>query len=271
MDFHNLPLEVEQQVDTEEDDSSMDHLHLHHHDDEEDQITLASKQQEGFDQIPPPVHNLQSMMNNAHQVIALSKRFAEDVLSPGNFGELAPTQDRKRRKTTGDQQLKKRQKYDVLKAFFRVYFKIDEKSAVLKDAIYNLYTRKISVDVQIARNAMYRHMWTFFKPSKISASQSNYREYVKGIKLLSNQNHLTYEGVEKDIEILRSCGADELFDFEEEELAKSSSTTLTNEDLLENDELITFIDDLMETAQNLALGLKELRNKLKKNNPDLPS
>eukprot|EP01111_Echinosteliopsis_oligospora_P014705 TRINITY_DN5599_c0_g1_i1.p1 TRINITY_DN5599_c0_g1~~TRINITY_DN5599_c0_g1_i1.p1 ORF type:complete len:244 (+),score=54.06 TRINITY_DN5599_c0_g1_i1:397-1128(+) len=146
--------------------------------------------------------------------------------------------DRKRRRMNGEQQ-QKRHKYDVLKSFFRVYFKVDNQSMVLKDAIYNLYQRKIPTDSRIARNAMYRHMWCFFrddkasfqfsKDDKISAFQSNYREYIKGIKLISgapgSDQPLAYDGFEKDVEVLESVGVNNLFDFHEEELAKSSSET----------------------------------------------
>lgn len=72
---------------------------------------------------------------------------------------------------------------------------------VLKDAIFNLYQRKIPAESRIARNAMYRHMWSFFKDDKISAFQSNYREYIKGIKLITGapgqEQPLAYDGFEK--------------------------------------------------------------------------
>lgn len=60
---------------------------------------------------------------------------------------------------------------------------------------------------------MYRHMWAFFKEDKISAFQSNYREYIKGIKLLTGSEPLSYEGFEKDLEVLQSIGVQNLFDF----------------------------------------------------------
>lgn len=48
---------------------------------------------------------------------------------------------------------------------------------------------------------MYRHMWSFFKDDKISAFQSNYREYIKGIKLITGapgqEQPLAYDGFEK--------------------------------------------------------------------------
>ncbi len=49
-------------------------------------------------------------------------------------------------------------------------------------------------------------MWSFFKHD-ISAFQSNYREYIKGLKLVTGDNNpVGYEGVEKDIELLHSVG-----------------------------------------------------------------
>jgi len=149
---------------------------------------------------------------------------------PGSVGDLSVSPegspDRKRRRMNGEQQ-QKRQKYDVLKSFFRVYFKVDNQSMVLKDAIFNLYQRKIPNESRIARNAMYRHMWSFFKDDKISAFQSNYREYIKGIKLITGapgqEQPLAYDGFEKDLEVLQSIGVQNLFDFHEEELAKNAS------------------------------------------------
>jgi hypothetical protein len=45
---------------------------------------------------------------------------------------------------------------------------------VMKDYLYNLYTRKVAPENAIARNALYRHMWSLYK-DKINAYQSNYR------------------------------------------------------------------------------------------------
>jgi len=131
-------------------------------------------------------------------------------------GDTSP--DRKRRKSNGEQQLK-RHKYDVVKAFFRIFFQVEKESMVLKDAIYNLYARKIPPDSRIARNAMYRHMWSYvlFK-DKISVLQSNYREYIKGIKILTSERRPHYDAFENDLQLLRSIGLVDIFDFQEEEL-----------------------------------------------------
>jgi hypothetical protein len=64
--------------------------------------------------------------------------------------DLGP--DKKRRKTTTEQQVK-RHKYDVLKAFFRVYFTDSKEGMVLKDAIFNLYTKKIPLSQRYGHTA----------------------------------------------------------------------------------------------------------------------
>jgi hypothetical protein len=78
----------------------------------------------------------------------LHKRLMDDVLAQSTGLMSVPMAselggpDKKRRKTTTEQQVK-RHKYDVLKAFFRVYFTDSKDGMVLKDAIFNLYTKKI--------------------------------------------------------------------------------------------------------------------------------
>lgn len=79
----------------------------------------------------------------------MHKRIMDDVLAQSTAGLLGvpiPSDmggpDKKRRKTTTEQQVK-RHKYDVLKAFFRVYFTDAKDGMVLKDAIFNLYIKKI--------------------------------------------------------------------------------------------------------------------------------
>jgi len=198
-----------------------------------------------------------------------------------NSGSPEGSPDRKRRRMNGEQQVK-RHKYDVLKSFFRIYFKVDNQSMVLKDALFNLYSRKIPSDSRIARNAMYRHMWSFFKEDKISAFQSNYREYIKGIKLLTGQELLSYEGFEKDLEVLQSIGVQNLFDFHEEELAKSSSEMMSSplpitglvpqpahspQDYLSkndnsDDDILHTVESIEAQAKALSTKIKELKAKL---------
>ena len=181
---------------------------------------------------------------------------------------LDVNQPPRKRKKAADQAAK-RQKYDLLKAFFRVYFVPDDKSAVLKDAIFNLYTRKIAPESLIARNAMYRHMWTFFSSKNISSSQSNYRDYVKGIKLLTEQRSY-YEGCEKDIELLRNNGITHLFDFTEEDLAKpekeaNGSDSFTQDDSLDFEtEILSQIEQLEGVAQNLLNSIRDIKQKISK-------
>lgn len=228
------------------------------------------------DTIGVPLHP--SSIQDSFPLHISPKRIVDEVYLP----EInPPNPDRKRRKTVTEQQIK-RHKYDVLKAFFRVYFTVDEKSAVLKDAIYNLYTQKIATESQIARNAMYRHMWSFFKNKNISSSQSNYRDYVKGIKLLTNQSELYYEGYERDLETLRNNGVShDLFGFDEADLASlkkeeespemisvpalppPSSKPFAIPELTNQGELISYIEQLEQTALGLASALGELKQRLK--------
>lgn len=198
----------------------------------------------------------------------ISKRLVEEVLaSTGSQFDMDlnadGSPDRKRRKTNGEQQIK-RHKYDVLKAFFRLYFEVDKESMVLKDAIHNLYARKIPSDARIARNAMYRHMRSFFK-DKTTTFQSNYREYVKGIKLVMTQNQLTYDGYDKDIELLTSVGVSDLFDFQEEELAKTEKLSgMTPPYLSSEESIMNYIEQMEQVHKNLGNMLKELKNRIKK-------
>jgi hypothetical protein len=46
-------------------------------------------------------------------------------------------------------------KYDVLEAFFSIFFRSDSTASTLKDVIYNLYEQTVTPDVLLARNAMY--------------------------------------------------------------------------------------------------------------------
>eukprot|EP01102_Stenamoeba_stenopodia_P014771 TRINITY_DN494_c0_g1_i2.p1 TRINITY_DN494_c0_g1~~TRINITY_DN494_c0_g1_i2.p1 ORF type:complete len:261 (+),score=60.60 TRINITY_DN494_c0_g1_i2:223-1005(+) len=240
-------------------------------------------------------HAMQQMRDNFNAdpggEIILKQLSEGSYSSTFDMGEPGSPPPSKKRKTNGEHQVK-RHKYDVLKAFFRVYFKIDKDEMVPKDSIYFLYAKKIASDNRIARNAMYRHMWSYFK-DRISALQSNYREYVKGIKLLTNGAHLNYDGVEKDLELLRSIGlnSSELFDFTEEELIKpdkvpngtnngnpsmngTTSTTsyhMPNNPYMEPDggSLISYIEQLENTAKNLVAALKELKTKVRERGGDL--
>jgi len=214
----------------------------------------------------------------------LHKRLMDDVLAQSTGLMSVPMAselggpDKKRRKTTTEQQVK-RHKYDVLKAFFRVYFTDSKDGMVLKDAIFNLYTKKIPLSQRIARNAMYRHMWSFFK-NKISAFQSNYREYIKGIKLSSNGAALNYDGYEKDLDLLHAVGVGGVFDFEEEELEKSgpgaggvsspyltddaSNQALSDSVVGADGSILAAVENLEQQVKILAAGLAEIRARLKK-------
>jgi len=219
----------------------------------------------------------------------LNKRLIEDVLlnTSGPY-EVDDGPDKKKRKMSENQQLK-RHKYDIVQAFFRVYFVCEKDAMVLKDLIYNLYCKKVQSDYRIARNALYRHMWSYHK-DKVSAFQSNYREYVKGIKLRNQQNVL--ESDNKDIELLRASGpstSTDLWDFSETEISGtptipdiklteikpasppqiSSANNPVNKygvapSYLDNDNLLTYIESLEQTAKQLANAIKELKSRVRK-------
>jgi len=241
---------------------------------------------------PSAVHTLSQLHRDAYEndpEIAKGLVGIEGFNSDLGHMEGGPPQEeegspeRKRRRMNGEQQVK-RHKYDVLKSFFRIYFKVDNQSMVLKDAIFNLYSRKIPADSRIARNAMYRHMWSFFKEDKISAFQSNYREYIKGIKLLTYQDPLAYDGFDKDLEVLHSISVRNLFDFQEEELAKNSSDSIiasplpmtglapapagvhSPQDYLKtdssDDDIFRSIEALEGQAKNITASIRDLKAKL---------
>lgn len=193
--------------------------------------------------------------------------------------------DRKRRKGMTTENQNKRFRYDVLKSFFRVYFQPDEKSSVLKDAVFNLYLRKIPLDAQIARNAFYRHMWSFFK-EKVSCSQSNYREYVRGLRLVITQPQITaYSIAEKDFEVLRNIGVTSFFDFTEEEITKekvgqfsafegdssANSPTLSSSNSVgavssedSNADILIYLDQIENQAKTLFSSIQDLRQRILK-------
>jgi len=219
----------------------------------------------------------------------LNKRLIEDVLlnTSGPY-EVYDGPDKKKRKLSENQQLK-RHRYDILQAYFRVYFVCEKDTMVLKDSIYNLYCRKIQTDYRIARNALYRHMWSYHK-DRVSAFQSNYREYVKGLKLRNPQNVLEIDN--KDIELLRASGpstSTDLWDFSETDISGSSALTdikmteikpasppqissaanTVNKygvapSYLDNENLLTYIESLEQTAKQLANAIKELKCRVKK-------
>jgi len=231
----------------------------------------------------------------SHYALLTNKRLLEDVgLPPQPMYGLPVSNDsgpeKKRRKTTTEQQVK-RHKYDVLKAFFRVYFVESKEGMVLKDTIFNLYAKKIPLNQRIARNAMYRHMWAFFKHEAISAFQSNYREYIKGIKLVANDVGFPYEDLSKEIDLLQSMGAGDIFDFNEEELEKPDKPLTPPEQLTAyqgtsnsggsgsngggsissmDDTVLAVLEQLEQQAKTITTTLRDLKMKLKKNEGQSP-
>lgn len=79
---------------------------------------------------------------------------------------------------------------------------------VEKDAIFNLYVRKVPQDHLIARNALYRRIWGSFKDKNISTYQHQYRENLKGLRLRRIGEPLPTE-LDKDFELLRNVGVKE--------------------------------------------------------------
>eukprot|EP01112_Ceratiomyxa_fruticulosa_P020232 TRINITY_DN683_c0_g2_i1.p1 TRINITY_DN683_c0_g2~~TRINITY_DN683_c0_g2_i1.p1 ORF type:complete len:285 (+),score=61.42 TRINITY_DN683_c0_g2_i1:166-1020(+) len=165
--------------------------------------------------LPFPHANVNIPLNEILQSIQTAPTITE---SPKNKDNT------KKRKTT-EYQEEKRQKCDALMAFFRTYLRVDPNQIVLKDAIYNLYIRKIPSKARLARNAVYRQMWSFYKDDKIAAFQSNYRDYIKGIKLLTASDSTSiYDGYENDLEILKLLGINDLWDFREADLVSKNQT-----------------------------------------------
>ncbi len=142
---------------------------------------------------------------------------------------LSQGPSKRARRITNDQDLK-RYKYDVLRAFFRLYFRSEPgtEAMVLKESINTLYEKKIPQDLRLARNAMYRHMWSWYNKNQISVFQSNYREYIKGLKLVKAPT--PYPELEADEQLLRSAGVEDLFDWTEEDLGPKTDNPINSED-----------------------------------------
>jgi len=213
----------------------------------------------------------------SHYALLNNKRLLEDVGLVAQYGIPVSNEggpEKKRRKTTTEQHAK-RQKYDVLKAFFQVYFMASKDGMVLKDTIFNLYAKKIPANERIARNAMYRHMWSHFKKhdQNISAFQSNYREYIKGIKLVLNDSNLNYDEVNKDLELLQGMGIVNIFDFTEEDLEKPDKpltppgdqmTSYQGTSSSTDDSVMAVLEQLEQQAKAITTTLRELKMKIRK-------
>jgi hypothetical protein len=126
-------------------------------------------------------------------------------------------ESRKKRRKSG-QEDQKRNRYDLLRAFFRFFFREDPRSMVRKDVIYGLYFTKVPTWAHIARNAVYRQMWSIYTKEVITPVQHNYREQIKGLRLVSSENE-PYEQYEQDRAYLLEAGVDLKLNVSEEELA----------------------------------------------------
>merc|ERR1739848_695755 len=169
-----------------------------------------------------------------------------------DLSELYKDEPPKKKKKVTDQQIK-RQKYDILEAFFAVYFIKDPEAAVLKNAVYSLYKQKIN-EGRIARNALFRFMWSYF--GDIKTFRSNYREYIRGLKLMTDTSHLDQSKM-NFLELLQQNIVVDVFDFKIEELIPEDETTTSNDvpsiqnsdDF--NSDILEYILQLEEQATNL--------------------
>lgn len=174
---------------------------------------------------PIPVASLETLTGVKR---TLEQAYGSDFTQIAVDTLLSQGPSKKIRRIVTDQDLK-RYKYDVLRSFFRLYFRSEPgtDSMVLKEAINTLYEKKVPQHARIARNAMFRHMWSWYK-NQISVFQSNYREYIKGLKLIKTPT--PYPELETDQAMLRSVGVEEFFDWTEDDLAPKSENPLVPEE-----------------------------------------
>lgn len=124
-----------------------------------------------------------------------------------------------KKRSANSEKEKKKRNYDVLGAFFNVYFCLDPTSSVLKGAVWSLYQKKVDEEYRIPRNAMYRNMWQKFGKN-IQPIQSKYRDLVRGLKLFDSPAHIEAEPERyaPDQRLLEEHGIVDLFDFTQEDL-----------------------------------------------------
>eukprot|EP01117_Protostelium_nocturnum_P009358 TRINITY_DN3345_c0_g2_i2.p2 TRINITY_DN3345_c0_g2~~TRINITY_DN3345_c0_g2_i2.p2 ORF type:complete len:369 (+),score=123.63 TRINITY_DN3345_c0_g2_i2:166-1272(+) len=134
-------------------------------------------------------------------------------------------------------QTTKRANYDILSSFFKVYFQPDPKSSIMKDIVYILYWKKIipvvtrnsqsaaasasnnmnSTTTPLAKNAVYRKMWSVFK-DMTSFPEDN--KIIKGLRLVTSIDQVP-SALDKDVELLRHyLGKNDIFGFTLEELER---------------------------------------------------
>jgi hypothetical protein len=164
-----------------------------------------------------------------------------------NSNSLIPPPRKRSRKGNEPRQ----DKYKILKAFFHVYFFEDQnndQNCVLKDFIYQLYVAKIPKNYQLARNALYREMWSLYR-NKIKPFQSNYREYVKGLQFVKCPPHpdQNTEQYKENEQLLKRIGVTDLWDFIKENTKK--------------------IQPQVSTAEESSLPLPSLANNCTTNSP----
>mmetsp|Transcript_8920 Transcript_8920/g.36838 ORF Transcript_8920/g.36838 Transcript_8920/m.36838 type:complete len:226 (+) Transcript_8920:160-837(+) len=176
-----------------------------------------------------------------------------------------PKKRRKSARTKAENFDEKARKYSVLSAFFRLYIAQDAGSAVLKEAIFNLYTLQVPASLQVARNAVFRHMWSTYGKG-ISKHQSQYRDYIRGLKMRTSEEQCTYPRFQDDKRILMEHGVDSLFSFNEESLAlpaggraAAEPNGATHSPASGDQAVLRRLDDLQDLATSLVAGIEELR------------
>lgn len=171
----------------------------------------------------------------------------------------------RRKKSKSEVAEEKAQKHELLSAFFRVYLLEDEGSAVLKNAIFNLYSLKVPVLQQLARNALYRHMWARYAGS-IAVHQSHYKEYIKGLKMRISEEECDYPQFAADRELLRSYGVNELFDFEGVDITVSPAPQPTAVKAREPP-LLQRVEELEQMAKSLLEAVTSIKAAMQRPKP----
>jgi hypothetical protein len=134
---------------------------------------------------------------------------------------------------------------------------------VLKNAVFNLYSLKVPRHHQLARNALFRHMWTRYTGT-IAVHQSHYKEYIKGLKMRTAEQQCTYPQFEADKALLRSFGIEALFGFAEEDLASSPVARKTVE--TRQTPLQQRVEALEEMAKNLLDAVVDIKRAIQEAN-----
>jgi len=256
--------------------------HQHHHILHDEGVFAHFEDSHSGNSNSPPSHS--QLGRNHHEDFHPRNILDAHILYSTDPNEVIATsslaQERKRKHTetnTPTDQITKRRKYEVVRSFFRVYFRENPDSMVLKEAIYKLYVMKIPKEEdRLARNALYRVMWTHFNKDQLSSFQNNYRDYVKGLQLITSPSMIPQEELAKDIALLQSYGLTDLFGFTDDALQAEKDgpdiahkdDTIHGEDEVDegitNEWLISVLEQLEDSAKFILQELKEIKGELKK-------